>query len=245
MSFTFVIPNQAGASLQADGSGNVFIRVSNDDGANSGFIATIIDNGSGGAGTPQDLAQEGSSLFWSGNVPVPGTIPGTASATPNKTVRVQAVQGGSGASIEDLACFVTSSSQQAIAPLARFGGLLVPVTLLLQLDSPVRPGTCSHCDMLNRPTPLIHGPDPGLIGNWFSPPIEFCADGAAPAWWRLVRTEPKTWTLTLHHLEKIVVTYRLSIAPAQAAAFPLHLQIDGTGGRQCRNWPRTVTIDLG
>jgi hypothetical protein len=238
---------------EIDSNSTIFVRVTNKNEFNTGFIATIFDLGSGGAGQSVDLGLQGSGQIWQGRVPVPGTIPGTdpGAGKSNKTLRVQAVQSGSGADQQDndfrafgepdiisLGTAAVTAHRCDNLPMAN----LMPVALQLRLDAPVRPGTCSHCDQLNRPTLLVYSNDVRFACCWFSPPIDFCADGAAPGWWMLEKTDPRTWTLVLQREEAEVVKYRLVMALDKDGSFPIQLQLTGPGGKECKNWPRTVTI---
>ena len=239
---------------EVDSNSKIRVVVTNQNEFNTGFIATIIDLGSGGAGQSVDLRlASGSTITWKGRVPVPGTIPAhdPGAGNSNKTLRVQAVQNGSGADQQDnnfrayggpdIITLGTASEPPHRGDNLRMANLM-PVALQLELDAPVRPGTCSHCDQLNRPTRLVHSNDVRFACCWFSPPIDFCADGAAPGLWMLEKTDPKTWTLVLQREGARVVTYRLVTALEKDGSFPIQLQLTGPAGKECKNWPRTVTI---
>jgi hypothetical protein len=216
-----------------------------------GFTASIVLISTGQTIATGPMTPVGTTQRYTASLTVPsGDVPNNVPAADNMTVSVQGVPAGSGASQTDSHQFKASrggsgSGTIMFASVHAPGlkGKTVPVALQLRLDSPVRPGTCSNCDQLNGPTLLVYSHDADFVGCWFSQPIEFCADGSPPGWWMLQTKDAKTWTLELRHKDALVVTYRFTAASEQKVPFPMTLHIVGKGGKECKNWPRTVTVD--
>ncbi len=238
-------------SIVLDSSLAVPVHVYNRSAADTGFTASIVLISTQQTIASGPMTRVGTTQRYTASLTVPGgDVPGNVPAADNMTVVVQAIQAGSGPYPSDSHQFKASRGGSgsgmitiASVPAPGLQGKTVPVALQMRLDSPVRPGTCSNCDQLNGLTLLVYSHDADFVGCWFSQPIEFCADGSAPGWWILQTKDAKTWTLVLRHKDALVVTYGFTSATEQKVPFPMTLHIVGKGGKECKNWPQTVTVD--
>jgi hypothetical protein len=121
-------------------------------------------------------------------------------------------------------------------------GQPVPVALSLQLDTKVAAGTCADCDQLNQPTLLVHSKDAKFVCCWLSQPINMGSDDGKPGVWMLEKTDASTWTLSLRRGSAVVVTYSLRTKTEKDCSFPIKLKLVGKGGKECKKWPKTVTV---
>jgi hypothetical protein len=120
-------------------------------------------------------------------------------------------------------------------------GQLVPVALILKLDSKVTKGTCAKCTELNRPTMLLHSPDAEPADSWFSRPIAFCGKGKPPGYWVLRKNSATAWTLVLKQDNKVIVTFTAK-TKRKDCTLPIKLQRKGAGSKVCKDWPQSVGI---
>jgi hypothetical protein len=119
-------------------------------------------------------------------------------------------------------------------------GQPLPVSLCLNLDAPVTGGTAVAREQLNRPTVLIHSPDPAFASSWFSQGMDLGDSGAEPAYWMLQKAGKARWSLCLRRSSGDIVKYDLT---TQKKSFPIKLK----NGRVAHKfqWPRSVTIRQG
>jgi hypothetical protein len=114
-----------------------------------------------------------------------------------------------------------------------------PVSLTLQLDSPVEAGTSSACERLNRPALLVHSRDPQFVCCWFGQAIDLGDDSCDPAYWMLQKTALDTWFLCLRRVGHELAAYHLTAIKKHR--FPVKLK-RGRVGKEFTQWPRTITI---
>jgi len=114
-----------------------------------------------------------------------------------------------------------------------------PVSLTLELDSPVEAGTSSACDRLNRPALLVHSRDPSFVCCWFGQAIDLGDDSCDPAYWMLQKTAVDTWFLCLRRVGHELAAYHLTAIKNHR--FPVKLK-RGRVGKEFTKWPRTITI---
>ena len=114
-----------------------------------------------------------------------------------------------------------------------------PVSLTLELDSPVEAGTSSACDRLNRPAMLVHSRDPSFVCCWFGQAIDLGDDSCDPAYWMLQKTAVDTWFLCLRRVGHELAAYHLTAIKNHR--FPVKLK-RGRVGKEFTKWPRTITI---
>jgi hypothetical protein len=243
--FDITLP-QPGGSYATDAQGRILVQVQDLD-SHTSFTATISNLHAGataGAGVTA-LQQEGSSTFWSAPTPA-GNVPTSLPTSNNKTVYVQSFIGGSGTQnhSQDFIAWSAGSGSHVLVTTAQRPRFFrtdqpVPIALLLQLDSPVSPGTCSACDLLNRPTLLRCAQIDADSYTWLSTPLDFCPGGAL-GFWLLQKSDPSTWELLLRQGGTEIVSYRL-VSKAMDLSFPLKLQLGRASG-ECTNWPGTITI---
>lgn len=236
-------------SVTSFGSDNSVYVVVEDDGANETFFARILECQTGTPTTIGSTQLVGSGVNIYANFVPAGNIPTGHPGSNNKTVFVRAFKPGSVLGVSHARDFIAfrleqhvlielvKAHPQAIVPEVQ----LAPVAVVLTVDSPVRPGACSYCDVLNKPTRLLHSRDLSDANCWYSEPLEFCADGAAPGWWILQQRGECAWTLELRHDDATLVHYRLTMSQDERV-FPLRLQLVGQGSKKCKNWPKSVTI---
>jgi hypothetical protein len=236
-----------------DAGGNIVVSVDNPD--NNVCFACVFDydpaasTGLGAShGSVRMTVSSTSARLFQATVNV-GTVPApTAGLTDNKFVQVEnqsegtldgnsfrAVTSGSGSRT-----LLLASSMQRCAHCA--AGQPVPVALSLQLDTKVAAGACADCGRLNQPTLLAHSNDAKLVCCWLSQPIKIGSDGGKPAMWMLEKTDDSTWTLSLRRGSDAVVTYSLRTKKEKDCSFPIKLKLVGKGGKECKKWPKTVTI---
>jgi hypothetical protein len=142
-----------------------------------------------------------------------------------------------------LVCFeLRKVAAQKLALLANFpSDQPVPVSLDLQLDSPIEAGTIPACHQLNQPTLLIHSRDSNFTCCWFSQAIDLGDESCDPAYWILRKTTMDSWFLCLRRVGHELAAYHLRAVKHHR--FPIKLR-RGRVGKEFKKWPRAITISL-
>ena len=117
------------------------------------------------------------------------------------------------------------------------GDQLVPVELILRLDSELAGSREFARQQLSRPTLLIYAHDPAFACCWFSRPIDLGDEVGNPATWMLQKTGRDKWLLAIRRVSGEIASYRLTSRQRQ---FPITLKRERT--TKDFQWPRTVTI---
>ena len=253
---TNITPGEgATATIQSDGT--ILITISADSllSINVTILAYSPPPGSGlGASISSGPASE--TPTGSGNYTIrlnPGTVnPDPAAGVNNRVLQVidssdgiingypfRAAHGGSGSGSSGSGS--NKFSAAARSPYFR-KDQPVPVAVTLKVDSPVTAGSSNKIDALNKPTRLLHSQDASHPASWFSQPIQLGDKGSPAAHWALEKADDKTWLAVLRQADKVIVTYRLKTKDAKDGTFPLHLKRKGDGGKQFKDWPKTITV---
>lgn len=138
-----------------------------------------------------------------------------------------------------------SGSDQVDKPHCKFfpKGDLVPVELILKLDSELTGYHEFAQRQLNRPALLIYAQDAAYACCWFSRAIDLGDEAGNPATWMLQRFARNKWQLALRRVSGEIAAYQLE---SQQKLQPQHQQFPITLKRRHTTadfeWPRTITI---
>ncbi len=119
-----------------------------------------------------------------------------------------------------------------------------PAILIFCLATPVKAGTCSATDQVNRPARLFYSKGSDGSSTWVSRPLILGA-ASDPAYWVLEK-KPKKWSLFLKRKTGIVVAYEMRIPARSDRSFPLQGFTLGRSkrprGKEFKGWPDETTI---